>query len=236
MGAALPGYAFVVARSRPDSFVDFRAMVLEDVPADVLAMYRVYAEGASVAKVAKRFGRPERRLRALFHDCGLPMRKTGSRPHRLALPPSAEELPRAEEAPRERDATARLEAAEREKQERRAAKAAARLEAAMPRIRAMYGRYEAGATLWEVGRACGVSESRVGQLFQRAGCRRARGVDARSAPMDRRPRVARTVYGAGCGLPTARMSSRPKLATQSVSTPSGCGPRRVPPAPDTVGH
>jgi hypothetical protein len=67
-----------VARSRPDAFVDFRAMVLEDVPADVLAMYSVYARDASVAEVAERFGRPARRVRALFHDCGLPVTRNAA--------------------------------------------------------------------------------------------------------------------------------------------------------------
>src|SRR5438067_13723175 len=80
-----------MARSRPDSFVDFRAMVLEDVPPDVLAMYRVYAEGATVADVAERFGRPERRVRALFHDCGLPTTSRAAQA-RLAVLPSRSDL------------------------------------------------------------------------------------------------------------------------------------------------
>ena len=153
-------------RSRRDSFVDFRASALEDVPADVLAMYRVYAEGVSVAEVAERFGRPARRVRALFHDCGLPVARTAAR-QRLAVLPSEAELRRATEEERAWEERQQHEAAERERQERRAAKAAERLERAMPRIRAMYARYEAGATLAEVGAEFGVSESRVSQLFQR---------------------------------------------------------------------
>jgi hypothetical protein len=91
-----------VPRSRPDSFVDFRAIVLEDVPDDVLAMYRVYAEGATVAEVAERFGRSAKRVRSLFEDCGLAVRSAGSSRHRLPLPPSASEVRRAAEAGRAR--------------------------------------------------------------------------------------------------------------------------------------
>jgi hypothetical protein len=77
-----------VPRSHPDSFVDFGAIVLEDAPTNVLAMYRVYAERATIAEVAARFGRSPKRVRALFGDCGLQVRAAGGAPRRLP-PPSA---------------------------------------------------------------------------------------------------------------------------------------------------
>jgi hypothetical protein len=171
-----------MARSRPDSFIHPAPVWLEDIPGDVLAMYRVYAEGATIPEVAAQFGRDPKRVRRLFDECGLEVRRGPSR-RRLPLPPSLP-LPRANS--RRPDPVEELrnhtETLNRAKLARREARSAAIREAALPRIRAMYALYLEGKTQREVGSTFGLSEARVGQLFKQAGLparppdrRRARG-------------------------------------------------------------
>jgi DNA-directed RNA polymerase sigma subunit (sigma70/sigma32) len=158
-----------MAESRPDSFVNPAPVWLEDIPKDVLAMYRVYAEGATLAEVAEQFQRDPKRVRALFDECGLEVRRGPSR-QRLPLPPSQPLPPRKPRRPDPIEELRKHQAAlETAKVARKEVRKAKTREAAHRRASAMYVRYLEGKTQREVGEEFGVSEARVGQLFKQAG-------------------------------------------------------------------
>src|SRR4051794_26206714 len=74
-----------MGESRTEPFVH-PALYIEDIPTDVLAMYREYLGGATILKVAARHGRDPAPVGEVFAECGLEKRTGSLRP---SLPLSA---------------------------------------------------------------------------------------------------------------------------------------------------